>query len=406
MENSFSNENSFNSLINDFGVHYMHNSSNISNQANDTGTDNNKLIVRQFSPSMLYHIIANDYLLPESLRNVISIKGIYIKTNNGYDILKDIGNDSQIKIIVDNNKRVNLIDNAIYTCIGVLSSFYYKSGLYYKFHVNEISEIEEEQDNRLQQINELLRIASNNNSKRPSEVIWDNLRNQKKTRFLCVFPVRTETKNEFYNHISGCEKVYEFEDRHINFTDVNSFSLNLNGFDRLGFDVIIIMRGGGEGTDFFSNLDIIRIIIEMKTPLLLGVGHQDTNILLRSFVKEWKANPTATGIYLRDLARNWNETFELTEKNKELKTENEKQKRDIENYIKRERLSTEKNDGLQKSLTEKTEQNSKTTIELNNARQQLIEIEKQLKQIKKESNPFFLYLLIAVLILIIICLLI
>ncbi len=67
--------------------------------------------------------------------------------------------------------------------------------------------------------------------------------------------------------------------------------------DRLGYDVIILARGGGSLEDLAPFLDekLSRTVFEMKTPIISAIGHE-TDFTLVDFVADYRApTPTAAG---------------------------------------------------------------------------------------------------------------
>ena len=71
----------------------------------------------------------------------------------------------------------------------------------------------------------------------------------------------------------------------------------LRNCDKLGYDVIIIARGGGSLEDLapFYDETLVRTIYDMKTPVISAVGHE-TDYSLCDFVADYRApTPTAAG---------------------------------------------------------------------------------------------------------------
>ena len=71
----------------------------------------------------------------------------------------------------------------------------------------------------------------------------------------------------------------------------------LKNCDKLGYDVIIIARGGGSLEDLapFYDETLVRTIYDMKTPVISAVGHE-TDYSLCDFVADYRApTPTAAG---------------------------------------------------------------------------------------------------------------
>lgn len=71
----------------------------------------------------------------------------------------------------------------------------------------------------------------------------------------------------------------------------------LSVVDELGFDCIILARGGGSFEDLmpFNDEELARVIYAMKTPIMSAVGHE-TDFTIADFVADCRAaTPTAAG---------------------------------------------------------------------------------------------------------------
>ncbi len=72
----------------------------------------------------------------------------------------------------------------------------------------------------------------------------------------------------------------------------------LNKVDKIGFDSIIIARGGGSIEDLwnFNEEDLARCIYTCQTPIISGIGHE-TDFTICDFVSDYRAvTPTAAAI--------------------------------------------------------------------------------------------------------------
>lgn len=312
-----------------------------------------------YTPSSIFCTIANYYTFPDELKKPILLRGIFLRGNGGYDTLKDTINDAYFRLSIPQNIRICLQDNVVYSFKGVLSSRMFKGNMIFSFYVTEQPDSREETDSRISEINELIRLKEAKSSVRiPSDIIRKNLMEGKKTRILCVFPNETKTRDEFMSQFSSYADAYSIEEKYANFAVSDVFQSQIKEYDRMGYEIVILLRGGVENIDMFNNLDIAKTLLEMETPLLLGVGHLSSNIILRNFVPEWKANPTETGILLRDLAKDWRDKILLLKERDELR-------KNIQNKY-------ELINGKNKSLLEKEQVLKQKEIELVSLKSQLV----------------------------------
>lgn len=93
---------------------------------------------------------------------------------------------------------------------------------------------------------------------------------------VIVFPIPVQGKNAFLHIIHVLKQV-----------------------DQLGFDTIILARGGGSIEDLwnFNEEDLARCIFQCQTPIISGIGHE-TDFTICDFVSDVRcATPTAAALY-------------------------------------------------------------------------------------------------------------
>ena len=250
-----------------------------------------------FTPQAIISIMQEKIIIPDECSSIIYIKGRYqrigtvLYRNGYYDALIDEAYNAQIKIIVNESIRNVLTHNQTYIFTGVTQKAISNGVIGYNIQITD-SPIEQknEMSDRDKKLLSLMEKKASLSTTKPSMVIEKVLIDGRIPSVVLVFPMQTETKTEFFKQLGIGGRSYTISEKSINFGNVSEFKKELCRLDGL-FDVIIILRGGGAGIEFFSNLDVIETILMIKTP-----------ILLRQFVDEWKNNPTDTGNYLREIA--------------------------------------------------------------------------------------------------------
>jgi F0F1-type ATP synthase assembly protein I len=97
---------------------------------------------------------------------------------------------------------------------------------------------------------------------------------------------------------------YEITKAPINLSSKEEITETLRRLDDSGaYDLIAVFRGGGAGLEIFSDNDIARAVVQMKTPIVTGIGHADDKPFIEGVADQACITPTALGHYLRETAR-------------------------------------------------------------------------------------------------------
>lgn len=262
------------------------------------------------TPNSISCILKSNLRIPDTINNQIELKGRYKKNGtkdyNGFyfDTLIDENTEESIVIKVSKDIRDQLENDYIYSFTGVLVISNKKDCLFhcYLSVTDTTAKLERRISTKEEQILKLLEKKSGKKTSNISIELEDILLKNIKPKICLLFPQRTEVRTEFWDALGSGINMYDCHEIQCNFGNIQEFTRCIDSLDSQKYDAIFILRGGGEGLDFFSNCEVINCILECNTPIFSGVGHGDSNILLRSFVSEYKNNPTDTGHHLAKLA--------------------------------------------------------------------------------------------------------
>lgn len=308
-----------------------------------------------------------------------------------------------------------------------------------------------------------------------------------KPNICLLFARGTITDQDFKKGLEAARSHIDFVEENETFAQISQLRAKLGQLDRMGYDVIAIVRGGGSGIkEVFDMPDLIESVVNLSTPFVTGVGHPGEKPFIAKVADKDLGTPSLLGVYFKDLvnrvidqrekskavlveqvkkqfeeriAASEKQNKELNEKiatltkeseaNRKLHAEqmvlSEKQNKELQNKItelnksaenaqklykeqieamKKQHETTEKqvkvyeeqaksfneniskmqqtNAALQKSLTEITTQNAKSSKELADAKALATRLEEQLKQAERQSKPVGLYVVLVVLVTVIV----
>lgn len=102
------------------------------------------------------------------------------------------------------------------------------------------------------------------------------------------------------------------------------------------YDLIIVVRGGGQGLEVFNDIELSRKLIEQPIPFITGIGHKDDVTLLQRVADKALATPTAVGIFLQKAVDSYKENQRLlNQKDFEMQKYQEQTNLEIENINER-----------------------------------------------------------------------
>lgn len=121
----------------------------------------------------------------------------------------------------------------------------------------------------------------------------------KKTNIALVHPKSDTTVKDFYEAIGNTENLdcVHFE---TNISSTNSLIETFSNIDKTkGFDIVAVIRGGGDGFDVFDDINVCKAFNDINSYKIIGLGHKEHITLLDLFADHVAATPSLLGIYVQ-----------------------------------------------------------------------------------------------------------
>lgn len=264
----------------------------------------------EFTPSSLI-VEVNEKLSADDAAEII-IKGICkgIKNQDSYNFyyghLFD-PNDlkSNINIRVPKNLKFKIIPNVLCTMRGLLKkqiSNRIDGDISIIFEVSEVidTEICEQIDKTIKEQNNIISRKIKRGFIDVEKSILSAIRQKNKAHILIITGEKSVAYNDVIHGIRYAMRYYKIEEKRVNFGSIEQICDALNSADESeNFDVISIVRGGGDGLDIFSNIEILKSAASIKSSCLVtAIGHSDDKPIIEKIADHPCKTPTDFGNYL------------------------------------------------------------------------------------------------------------
>jgi len=169
------------------------------------------------------------------------------------------------------------------------------------------------------------------------------------------------TLSDFNAGIKAAKSAIDFHEHRTPFSKNKELVAKLQQLDSGGYNALAIVRGGGSGIESLDDLEVLRVISELKTPIIGAIGHVEDDLFIKKILDKVVPTPTGLGHYFSELVEQVSEEMSrsravLTEKiRKQFESQlaaSQKQNKELQ-----ERLS--KLDQTQKKNTETMQQATK-----------------------------------------------
>jgi exodeoxyribonuclease VII large subunit len=211
-----------------------------------------------------------------------------------------INDEGRIQLIVPVDLTVGLKERHIYEFTGY---FEVASNLSYGFYQFRVTQV-----NYIGLSNSILAKQSALN-----EIVEKGLLKKRKNDFLsfkgmeqCRVAIVSSSRSKAVDDVNillNDRRGIQTHLIHVNLYDEKSIADGLRSAENGNFDVVLLVRGGGSEREFevFNSKTVIEQISQMKTPVIVGLGHTSNQTIIDTVADRSETTPTSAAKFLLDV---------------------------------------------------------------------------------------------------------
>ena len=382
--------------------------------------------VTYYTPVELVGIYRN-FLERGKSNGVVWLRGIYIQRLNQnsqwaafYDELRDVDTNTSITLKINRQDRQRLKPNSLVQIGGLIELNPFANGtIQIVVSVTRFEIIKDqfvtEQDIKRSEI----RIAKTKRGfKNVDAILEDKLFRDERPKVALVFASTSITMADFNAGVNAAAVKIDFTEQRQSFGNAAVLAAFLRQQDTAQYDVIALIRGGGNGIEALDEIEVLKTVSEMKTPVICAIGHVGEELFMKSIADKVAPTPNGLGQYFSEMvervtAKRNNSRAALVEevkkqfqkqieesnkKNKELLTQIEKMTKQQQEQTKANKENIDKlNEQNKKNLETQQKKNDEALAKIQAQNKQQIEqtqkqnvaLQKQLEDLSKSQKTTF-----------------
>ncbi len=241
-----------------------------------------------YSPTSVIGIFNNALKLPVTV-NLIYLKGRYsfgggkAYVNYYYDFLFSESDNVSIGVKMPGLLRSKIENNEIYTLRGYIEKRLRNSSIDLVFVVDEIvsqeeKTVSEEDIQRFELIQKKLELGTKN----LETLIRSKILNNEKIKIANIYGHNAIVHRDFNEGLDVSQNQFDIQDFNCNITSATSITAKLAEVASQNFDLIALVRGGGDQQSFevFNDIALANAFIDLEAITITAIGHTVNETLL------------------------------------------------------------------------------------------------------------------------------
>lgn len=254
--------------------------------------------------------IYRSYFERGKTNNVVWLRGIYVQRPNqnrnwatAFDDLRDVNSNNSVTLKIAWNDRDKLKNNSLVQIGGLIEISPFQNGtIQISVNVTRVEIIKDqfvnEQDLKRQEI----RVAKTKRGfKNVDSVLEDKIFRNERPKVALVFAQTSNTMSDFEAGVNAASVQIDFNRTRQSFGSPTTLSVYLKGLDTQGYDVIALIRGGGNGRESLDEIPVLQTVAQLNTPIICAIGHVEEELFLKCIADKVASTPNGLGQYFSEM---------------------------------------------------------------------------------------------------------
>jgi exodeoxyribonuclease VII large subunit len=261
-----------------------------------------------YSPAAVLNLLNNAIAISTANR-IIQLKGIYVQTKSGLyggyydDSFRDESSDVLITVLVPPLIRNELQPNKTITVNGFISKRVNNSSgsIQIQLTVTDLvaqtqNKYGEEDIRKIQ----LMQAKASSGFRDVYGWLKEAIINEDPFKIGVIIGKTGIIDNDIKHQLRESIGFYKLSFHRINLSSEAEITGALDQLESLGFDIIVISRGGGENMEVFNKLSLAERATKLKPLFVTAIGHKDDVMLLQKVADKSFITPSEFGQFLND----------------------------------------------------------------------------------------------------------
>jgi exodeoxyribonuclease VII large subunit len=241
-----------------------------------------------YSPSSILGLFSNALKINATV-NLIYLKGRYAYGggksygNYYYDNLFSESDNISIGVRISALLRTKIVNNEVYTLRGYIEKSIKNSSVELRFVVDEIIQQEEKaiSEEELQRY-ELIQAKLEKGSTDPETVIRNKILKEEPIRIANIYGNNAIVQRDFAEGLDVSQKYFQISEYTCSITSSTSIAEKLKEVSKSEYDIIALVRGGGDrqSMETFNDITLSKLFINLPAVSVTAIGHTVDETLL------------------------------------------------------------------------------------------------------------------------------